>query len=74
MKKTVIVTGASRGIGRAVSLRLARDGFAVIAAARADAEKAADYIQEEILPPFPDIYENAEFLVLIQQIEELGGN
>jgi 3-oxoacyl-[acyl-carrier protein] reductase len=27
--KVVIVTGASRGIGRAVALRLARDGFAV---------------------------------------------
>lgn len=52
MKKTVIVTGASRGIGRAVSLRLASDGFIVIAAARADAEKASDYIGElqEISP------------------------
>lgn len=39
-----------------------------------DPERAADYIREEILPHFPDIYENAEFLVLIQQIEELGGN
>ena len=39
MKKTVIVTGASRGIGRAISLKLAADGFAVVAAARGDAEK-----------------------------------
>ena len=46
MKKTVIVTGASRGIGRAVSLKLAADGFAVVAAARGDAEKAAEYIGE----------------------------
>jgi NAD(P)-dependent dehydrogenase (short-subunit alcohol dehydrogenase family) len=46
MKKTAIVTGASRGIGRAISLRLASDGFIVIAAARADEEKAADYISE----------------------------
>lgn len=46
MKKTAIVTGASRGIGRAISLKLAAAGFIVIAAARGDAEKAADYIAE----------------------------
>ena len=46
MKKTAIVTGASRGIGKAISLKLAADGFTVIAAARADEEKAADYIAE----------------------------
>ena len=46
MKKTAIVTGASRGIGRAVSLKLASDGFIVIAAARADESKAAEYIAE----------------------------
>ena len=46
MKKTAIVTGASRGIGRGISLKLAKAGFIVIAAARGDAEKAADYIAE----------------------------
>lgn len=46
MKKTAIVTGASRGIGRGISLKLAEAGFIVIAAARGDAEKAADYIAE----------------------------
>ncbi len=46
MKKTAIVTGASRGIGRAISLKLASEGYIVIAAARADESKAAEYIAE----------------------------
>ena len=46
MKKTVIVTGASRGIGRAISLGLAADGFTVIAAARAESQKAEEYIEQ----------------------------
>jgi len=39
-KKAAIVTGASGGIGRAVALRLARDGFAVVVHYSGNAAKA----------------------------------
>lgn len=46
--KTAVVTGAGRGIGRAVAERLARDGFLVVAADRDGdgAEKCAAFIRE----------------------------
>ncbi|MFY2564337.1 3-oxoacyl-ACP reductase FabG [Corallococcus terminator] len=39
-EKTVLVTGSSRGIGRAVALRLALDGFDVVVHCRARIEEA----------------------------------
>jgi 3-oxoacyl-[acyl-carrier protein] reductase len=48
MSNTVLVTGASRGIGRAIALRLAREGFDVVVHCRSQrelAEQAAAEIQ-----------------------------
>lgn len=48
MAETVLVTGSSRGIGKAIALRLARDGFDVVVHCRinvADAEAVADEIR-----------------------------
>lgn len=41
-----IVTGASGGIGRAVAIRLARDGFAVVAHYSGNAKKAEEAVAE----------------------------
>jgi 3-oxoacyl-[acyl-carrier protein] reductase len=46
MKKIAIVTGASRGIGRAVAKRLAQDGFAVVVNYLNNASEAEEVVAE----------------------------
>jgi 3-oxoacyl-[acyl-carrier protein] reductase len=43
--KTALVTGGSRGIGRAISIRLGRDGYHVIINYRSDDAAAADTLE-----------------------------
>jgi len=45
MKKTAIVTGATRGIGLAIAKQLAEDGFNIVMTSRGSAEKYADAIR-----------------------------
>jgi len=54
MKKIAIVTGASRGIGRAAAKRLAQDGFAVVVnylSNASEAEKVVAELEGESLTP-----------------------
>jgi 3-oxoacyl-[acyl-carrier protein] reductase len=46
MRKSAIVTGASRGIGRTIALRLAADGFSVVVNYAGNAAKAEEVVNE----------------------------
>lgn len=48
-RRSAIVTGAARGIGRAIALRLAEDGFAVTVADLESARNEAQEVVDEIL-------------------------
>lgn len=77
--KRALVTGASRGLGRAIAQRLARDGASVainyVAKAR-DAESLADEIRRSggiALPLRADVGDEAQVRSMVERIErELG--
>ncbi|KAF9574014.1 hypothetical protein EC968_007566 [Mortierella alpina] len=46
LRRVAIVTGASRGIGRAIALRLARDGFSIVVNYHSSAAKAQEVVNE----------------------------
>ena len=77
--KVAVVTGAGRGIGKAVSLMLARSGAAVVLAARsvAQLEAAREEIQKEgaealVVPT--DLTRNEEIERLVQRTLEQYGS
>ena len=46
--KVAFITGASRGIGKAIAIALAQDGFDVAIAARDSAEKGSGVVNEAV--------------------------
>lgn len=66
--KTVLVTGAAHGIGRAISERMAGDGWRVIAADREPAHPAAN-----IRPVQADVSDEAQIRRLLDDIAAQEG-
>ncbi len=84
--KTIFITGASRGIGKAIALRLAREGANIIIAAKSVAENpklggtifsAADEIEAAGGKAFPvacDVRDEAQIIAAVAQgAEAFGG-
>jgi 3-oxoacyl-[acyl-carrier protein] reductase len=75
-----IVTGASRGIGRAVALRLARDGFAVVVNYAGNRDKAAEVVTEisghggRAVAVQGDVAEAADMVRLFDEAEKAFGS
>ncbi|MGC1296162.1 MAG: SDR family oxidoreductase [Alloacidobacterium sp.] len=78
-QKVAIVTGASRGIGRAVAVRLASEGFAVVvnyAGSHAEAAKAVEEIESvggKAIAVQADVSKTAEVARLFDETEKAFG-
>jgi 3-oxoacyl-[acyl-carrier protein] reductase len=78
-QKAAIVTGASRGIGRALAVRLAREGFAVVvnyAGNQAEAAKAVEEIESaggKAIAVQADVSKTADVARLFDETEKAFG-
>ena len=79
-KKVAIVTGASRGIGREVALRLAKDGFAVVVNFAGSASKADEVVRliesagGKALAVQGDVSDSASMEALFDKTQDQSGH
>ncbi|MDO4500624.1 MAG: SDR family oxidoreductase [Erysipelotrichaceae bacterium] len=81
MKKTVLITGAANGIGKAIACRLAKEGYDIVINYNSSKERA-ESLRDELIEKYSinclsiraDVSREDEVEVMIKQIEEeLGG-
>lgn len=78
IKGAIVVTGASRGIGRAVALELAQRGFKVGCISRggelpSSSTEMADDVTARLIPVACDVTDEAAMVAAFRHIAELGG-
>lgn len=76
-RKIILVTGASRGIGRAVALRLAKEGHFVIGTATSEkgAESISEYLGEyDGVGRVLDVTDSAQIDALFDEIDSVYGS
>lgn len=73
MAKTVLVTGASSGIGHATAIYLAQNGYNVYGAARR-VEKMQDLKPHGVKPISLDLTQDASMLACVEQIHKEAGS
>ena len=79
MKKTALITGASRGIGAATAVAFAREGYRVVINYLTQHEAAANLKAKleaegaEVLTISADVSDKAQVDAMIRQIEETFG-
>jgi NAD(P)-dependent dehydrogenase (short-subunit alcohol dehydrogenase family) len=77
--KFALVTGASRGIGRGIAIRLAERGAAVVVNYRQNATAAADTVAQikalggEAFPVQADVARPDELAGMVRQVENMFG-
>jgi len=72
--KVALVTGASRGLGRALAAGLVREGYTLITDARDEAALLAAAKHDGVVRPVPgDITDPAHRAALAAEVAELGG-
>lgn len=73
LKKNILITGASKGIGKALAIKFAKEGFTVIAASR-NIEAIKNYAYNydfagKIIPEELDVTNRNEIIRLVESLE-----